>query len=129
MNKYNLWEPIEEIPYADLYFFSLRNDLGKIILSLKVIGIEDKMLQIEFGDVKAYRVVQESSRLKSLNEDLSLRDFRTSINSDFINWFHEESFRQFADEELVHYAINNIDNIVDVISGLPVSVEWIPNLT
>ncbi|ATP58013.1 hypothetical protein CPT03_16845 [Pedobacter ginsengisoli] len=125
MNEYNLWEPIIDIPYNDLYFFGIRDDLGKLIISLKLLGSNEKLLEIKFSGVQAYRVVQEGARLKSLGESPSLRGFRVSTNSDFIEWFKEESLGQFDDWGLTHYVICNTDNIIDVIGGPPVMVEWV----
>jgi hypothetical protein len=128
MNNYNIWKPIDEIPYDDLYFFKSNDHLGKLQIWLKVLGNEDEMLEIKFNGVQAYRIVQESARLKSLGEYASLRKFRTSTDSEFLKWFEEESIEQFSDWGLVHYILCNIDNVIDVITGLPVSVEWVPCL-
>ncbi|TKC09079.1 hypothetical protein [Pedobacter frigoris] len=129
MNDYNLWEPIDAIPYDDLYFFGIKDLLGKVVLHLKVLGNENEMLEIKFDGVQAYRVVQEHGRLKSLNENPSMRRFRTSVNSDFLKWFEKESLGQFRESNLVHYMVSNIDNIIDVIAGQVVSVEWVPCIT
>jgi len=128
MSNYNIWKPIDEIPYDDLYFFKSNDHLGKLQIWLKVLGNEDEMLEIKFNGVQAYRIVQESARLKSLSEYPSLRKFRTSTDSEFLKWFEEESVEQFSDWGLVHYILFNIDNVIDVITGLPVSVEWVPCL-
>jgi len=128
MSNYNIWKPIDEIPYDDLYFFKSNDHLGKLQIWLKVLGNEDEMLEIKFNGVQAYRIVQESARLKSLSEYPSLRKFRTSTDSEFLKWFEEESVEQFSDWGFVHYILCNIDNVIDVITGLPVSVEWVPCL-
>ncbi|WP_316794730.1 hypothetical protein [Pedobacter frigoris] len=126
INDFDSWEPINQIPYDELYFSGIKDLLGKVVLHLKVLGNENKMLEIKFDGVQAYRVVQEYGRLKSLNENPSMRKFRTSVNSDFLKWFEEESLGQFRESNLVHYMVSNIDNIIDVIARQPVSIEWVP---
>lgn len=127
MDDYKIWEPIDNIPFRDLYFFGLRDDLGKLVILLKELGSHEKMLEMVFSNVLGYRVVQESGRMRTMDENPGFSKFMTSTNSDFLIWFKEESRELFDDWKLVHYVICNCDNIIDVISGLPVSVEWVPS--
>lgn len=123
MNNYIKWEPINPLP-KDLCFVGIKDDLGTLTVMLREIGDEENILEIKFKGVLAYRVVQEGGRLKTLYEFPDFRGFITSVNSSFLAWFNEESRGMFEDWELVHYAICNSDNIVDIISGPPVEVKW-----
>jgi hypothetical protein len=123
-DKYELWDSIA----ADLgtfYFFELHNESGFLVIHLKKFGLENEVLRITFDGIIAYQVVQEAGRLKTINDNPSLSTFNISTDSRFLKWIKEESGGIFDDAELVHYVICNSDNIIDVISGPPVKVEWI----
>lgn len=122
---YETWNLIEELP-NNLYFHGLNDEAGGLTVLLKELGSNDRVLRIKFTGVLGYRVVQEAGRLKTLHENPSLVGFETSTNSEFLRWFDEESRGMFDDSGLIHYAICSSDNIIDVISGPPVSVEWVP---
>ena len=124
MDEYNLWEPSEDIPYGDLYFLGIKDDSSELTISLGILGSE-RTLEVKFSAVLGYRITQESARLRSLGESVSLNRFRTSLSSDFLNWFKEESLNLFDELELTHYVICNTDNIIDVITGNPVTTKWI----
>jgi len=124
MNDYIKWEPITPLP-TDLCFAGIKDDLASLTIMLRKIGDEEHVLEIKFKGVLAYRVVQEGGRLKTLYDLPGFRGFVTSDNSSFLAWFNEESRGMFEDWNLIHYAICNSDNIIDIISGPPVEVKWI----
>jgi len=125
MNDYKPWKPLFDIPFHDLYFFELRSGINSLTVFLKVLDSDTKTLKLKFDGVIGYRVFDESSRLNSMGEDSSMSEFQTSKNSDFLNWFKEESLGVFDERELIHYMLCNTDNIIDVISGSLVTVEWV----
>jgi len=125
MNDYTPWKPLSDIPFHDLYFFELRSGINSLTVFLKVLGSDEKTLQVKFQGVLGYRVFDESSRLNSLGEDFSISEFQTSTTSEFLNWFKQESLGLFDDRGLIHYMLCNTDNIIDVISGSIVTVEWV----
>lgn len=122
-DNYERWVPTEELP-GDLYFFELHNESGVLTILLKKFELPDKVLVIKFDGILAYRVVQEAGRLKTIYENDSLGAFNTTTDSALLRWFTEESGGIFDDSGLIHYVICNSDNIIDVISGPPVIVEW-----
>lgn len=123
-DNYKIWEPIIG-DSGVLYFFELHNEMGALTIMLKKFGLLNKALRIKFEGVLAYRVVQEAGRLKTINDNPCLSTLNTSTNSAFLEWVKQESGGVFDSVELVHYAICNSDNIIDVISGPPVTVEWV----
>lgn len=124
IDKFEIWEPIKDIP-KDLYFYGLEYTSDSLIVLLKELEVENRVLKITFNGVLSYRVSQETARSKTLHENASLREFRVATNSEFLRWFQEESFEIFEGWDLKHYYICNIDNIIDVISGPPVKAEWV----
>jgi hypothetical protein len=124
IDKFEIWELIKEVP-SDLYFYGLEHSSDSLVVLLKSLKIENGILKITFNGVLTYRVSQETARSKTLYENASLREFRVANNSEFMRWFQEESSGIFEGWDLKHYYICNIDNIIDVISGPPVKVEWV----
>lgn len=122
MNDFIKWTPIAPDP-KDLYFVSLTNSEGTLTIVLAEMD-DDKLLEIKFKGVMAYQVVVEGARLQTLYEQPAYRRFVTSINSSYLHWFHLESRGAFEDWELKHYSIGNVDNIIDVISGDNIEVQW-----
>lgn len=122
--QFDIWEPQEAID-SDIYFYEIKHDGEYLYVLLKKLNVNDKFLSVRFKGVFGYRVFTESSRIKTLHELSVFRGFRTSTNSEFLNWFKKESSAMFNDVPLTHYVICNIDNIIEVISAMPVSVEWI----
>jgi hypothetical protein len=53
-----------------------------------------------------------------------LNSFNISHNSEFLEWFKNDSAGMFDDWSLFHIAISNSDNIIDVISNQHPVIEW-----
>jgi hypothetical protein len=123
-NQYEHWEANDHLP--DSFFLNkLHYEDGALIVSFKEFGsTEQRELKVSFKHHLAYRVVSESGRLKSL-DNVSLKQFCKTENSEFIAWFKDEALGIYDDRRLIHYAIVNLDNIVDIISEYPPTVEWI----
>jgi hypothetical protein len=112
-NQYEHWEANDHLP--DSFFLNkLHYEDGALIVSFKEFGsTEQRELKVSFKHHLAYRVVSESGRLKSL-DNVSLKQFCKT-----------EALGIYDDRRLIHYAIVNLDNIVDIISEYPPTVEWI----
>lgn len=121
---YEIWKPIPNLP-NDLVFISMKNESGDLVVLLKELDNQNRLLQFVFKNIIGYRVFPEGSRLKTINDIPSFGGFRISSNSEFLKWFKEESGGIFEEWNLKHYLICNMDNIIDVISGSSVNVEWV----
>jgi hypothetical protein len=122
--KYEAWNAHEILP-VNFYLASLHHEGGSLKVSFKEVALsEQKQFEIAFSNYLAYRVVIETGRLKSLDNG-SLSPFSKTSESQFISWFKDEALGVYDDRVLIHYAIVNLDNIVDVISEFPPVVEWV----
>lgn len=124
MANYIDWNPIKD-DYEELFFLKLEYEYNYLIVSLKELAGNQRVLQIKFSGVMGYRVFQEGSRQKTINENLTYRGFKMTTDSEFINWFKEESYGIFDDWDLKHYIITNINNVIDVICGTNIELKWI----
>lgn len=123
-STYEQWGAHEHLP-DNFYLSQLQDERGFLKLFFKeLVQSVDKQLNITFKSCLAYRVAQESGRLRSL-ENSNLRSFNRTIESEFISWFKDEALGIYDDRLIVQYTIVNLDNIIDVISEHPPTVEWI----
>lgn len=123
IDNYKVWVPIENLT-TQLYFFELHNESGALTILLKSFDTPNMLLKIRFDGVLAYKVVQEAGRLKTINENDPLSTFNITTDSVFFKWFKEESEGIFDDWSLIHIAVCNSDNIIDVITNQKPEVEW-----
>ncbi len=123
-DNYQKWELGVENS-QDLYFFELHDQAGSLVILLKKNELPTKVLKIQFDGVLAYKIIAESGRLKFIEENWPLNSFNQSTSSTFLRELYDESGGIYEDSELIHYVICNSDNIIDVISGPPVLVEWL----
>jgi hypothetical protein len=78
---------------------------------------------IVFGEVVAYRNINESYRLRTWSENdmASLPSLVTVDNSRWVRWLCDESQGTLAPDALVHYAVYTADDCIDVVSrGVPI---------
>ena len=123
-NKYEEWKANENLP-DKFYLNQLVHEKGQLRILFKELDLQSQeQLSVIFKSYLAYRIVQESGRLKSLEND-DLKSFKKTTESEFISWFKEEALGIYDDQELTHYVIVNLDNIVDIISEFPPFVEWV----
>jgi homoserine acetyltransferase len=97
---------------------------GKLIVLLKQYDLVDKCLKIEFSNPLAHRIVNESGRMKTLDNP-SIYTFCKTDASKFLEWFDEESYGMFDDLLKYHDMVFTSDNIIDVITQLDPEVSWI----
>ena len=121
---YNKWEPVAET-VDELYFHELHNGSGKLKILLKKFGQDEVTLVILFDGTLTYRVAQEAARMLTINDNAPMPLFSVSTNSEFLDWFKEDSGGMFNDWSLMHISICNTDNIIDVITNQYPQVEWI----
>ena len=116
-DNYLAWEVVAPLP-TSIYSQALSYEVGTVKISLTADGLDvGKAIEITFKQCLAYRVVQESGRLKSL-DNLTLGMFSKANDSQFVNWFKDEGLGIYDDWELTHYAIVTLDNIIDVITTI-----------
>lgn len=122
------WQPIEGIPQT-LYLYNLKYDCKNLIINLYDKDLNSPILNINFGDFLAFRIMDEGNFLKEPCEideavtkmQLEPGSFQrwtlfTIDNSRYLRWFHEESAGIYADLEIVHYLIATQDDMIDVLS-------------
>jgi len=122
MNDFIKWDPVSPAP-DDLYFVNLTDNGGSIEIRLAEMK-DDRILILKFKGVMSYQVADEGARSKSLYKNPTYRGFVISNNSSYLDWFHRESQEMFIDWDLKHYAIGNVNNIIDIISGDEIEVFW-----
>lgn len=121
--KYERWDPIEELP-DNPFFYEMYFQSGKLVVLLKESDLVDRCLKIEFGNPLGYRIVNESGRLKTLDSQVIYTFCKTDV-SKFLKWFDEESYGIFDDVAKYHYMVCNSDNVIDVITIQEPYVSWI----
>jgi protein associated with RNAse G/E len=122
--KYHTWNPIKELP-QQFYLNRLYHGDGLLKLLFNDLNSnKENQLSIIFKNCLSYRVTQESGRSKSLDNP-TLGQFNKSTNSQFISWFRDEGLGIYDEISLTHYAIVNLDNIIDVICIEEPFVEWL----
>ncbi|CDT29269.1 hypothetical protein D3C87_1272290 [compost metagenome] len=124
--KYEPWRPIEELPNSP-FFYEMYFKEGKLIVLLKESDLDNRCLKIEFTNPLAYRIVNESARMKTLNNPFIYTFCKTNA-SDFLEWFNQESYGMFSELDENHYMICNSDNIIDVITNQIPEVFWTDQL-
>lgn len=62
---------------------------------------------------------------KKRNLELEIFPLYKVQNSDFLSWFHNESYDSYNDRNIVHYAFFCQDEIIDILSEFEPAVEWL----
>ncbi len=110
------WEPILSIP-DKLYLTSLLDD--KNGFRIELVGESDTpIFKFQFESVLAYRNVDESDRLKFLDEITGQLEWSLYLvdNSKFLDWFHDQSYSIHSSEDIQHYLFFTPNDIVDILS-------------
>ncbi|WP_143053996.1 hypothetical protein [Parapedobacter koreensis] len=121
--KYEPWEPIKELPSSP-FFYEMYFKEGSLIILLKESDLVEKRMKIVFKNPLGYRIVNESGRLKKLDNPY-IYTFCKTQQSNFLEWFNYESDGLFNDWDVTHYMVCNSDNIIDVITNQTPEVRWI----
>lgn len=128
MNKRNeMFESlnlINEEP-GGFYFWELINRSNILIVSLKRFGLQDEILKIEFSGILSYRYSIEAARMKTINENQFAGVINSTISSDYLSWFIEESGDIFNTNKLAHILICSSDCIIETITDEVPNVSWL----
>ena len=117
------WIPQENLPQT-LYVEGLHDDYEGLRILLK--GENDKGIEKTFRvfceSYIAYRNVDESNRLKMLNQYPELCSKWTlfmTFDSDFISWIKEESNGVLGEQKLYHFVIASPNDIIELLLTEP----------
>jgi hypothetical protein len=127
-NQIEKWEPIPNLP-PKLYLEGLYDDYQGFKLLLKGEDSSGRLLKIEFTSRLGYRNIDETYRLKTLNNHPILTSqwpLFVSKNDDFTKWIETESTGTV--DPLVsynNYIICTPNDIVEVVSDQEPIVEWL----
>jgi hypothetical protein len=122
---YSPWRPRPDIPPI-LFLVSLGDDEDALRVTLVAEESPDRQLLLLFRAPIAYRVMDESYRLRTWQEaGLSRRTtLLTVLNSHFTAWLVAESCGVLDDQPLVHYAVFTDNECLDIVSQFPPEVVW-----
>jgi hypothetical protein len=124
-DQFEPWQPVEGL-IVNFYLQSLALNGNELTLMMST-SIDDgnRWLKISCRNCFTYRFSQETARLKSLHMDnFGTSPLTRSFNSEYLNWYKEESYGFLDQFNPVHYLIL-CDDIVDIICASEPLVEWI----
>lgn len=113
------WNPPKIKDSGLFYLEGLYDDYKGFRLILKGERESDEIVELLFENNLAYRNLDESQRLKTLNENSILTkkwSFFKTKDSSFLDWFNNESYNIYKTEKLTHYIIVTPNDIVDIIT-------------
>jgi hypothetical protein len=113
---YSALPKYDELPHG-LYVQGLHDDYEgfRIILEEKD-GGTGAVYAVRFNDQVAYRNMDEGCRLRTLLKLPERRMLLRVENSQWIDWFVEESSGVFDDSKLIHWAVVTPNDWIDIIS-------------
>jgi len=130
MEEWKNWLPLKDMPLPSDIKSILTDDNGLIITCIN----ETKKKKILFkflGAIYAYRFTEEGCFLKTL--EYLKKNYESSFvhgtslfeveNSQYLNWFKEESYDAWNTDEFKHYVIYTSDDILEVLSPYPPEIE------
>lgn len=123
---WSTWKPLADLPVA-LHFKALRDDEEgfRILLEPPDDHVRaGELLRISFAKVMAYRNVDEMYRLRDSQASGEPSSIYRIENSEFLAWFHHSSCDIYTDMEVVHYAVETSNDIIDVLSPSEPIVDW-----
>lgn len=130
--NYIQWLPLENIPLR-LVCDSIHDDEEGICIVLreqskpgKVSNKQaTKVLKVLFDPAIAYRNIDESYRSRTFDDHQErIGSLFIVENSRWVSWLHEESYRMYADSNIIHYAFFTLNDSIDVLSEFEPIVEW-----
>lgn len=99
----------------------LRDDEGVLTISLAAAG--HRSVALAFDEYLSYRKRNEGDALSLLSDlgkaDLAARWFYEAEDSEFLAWFHRESFGVRAQQRLRHYIVAAQNDVIEVVSPTP----------
>ncbi len=121
--QWNMWKPFEDIS-GKFYLEELKQNDDELILTFANESQNLKCLIISFDSFISYRNHDEGDLLKTLNEQGSkLQHFLFMVkNSNYLQWFHQESCEVYIDKNVIHYAFATPDDVIDVLCEYPPNI-------
>lgn len=102
------------------------------VLTIRLSESDSSSIEICFDRFVAYRKMFEGDALRTLSElggcGLLPNTLFESADSNFLDWFWEETFHAFPDRQLSlkEYLITTIDDVFEVLSPIVPSVKLLP---
>ncbi|WP_139253997.1 hypothetical protein [Marinobacterium iners] len=125
MEKYKVFiisEP--HILDDDIYCQDLVDNGSCLALTLNAVH-RSISIKITFDFFYIYSKSNESYRLETIDKIPDDRYLILTVeNSRLAEWFHKESKGIYSDDDVVHYLIITSDEVIDVLSSIPPSIEW-----
>ncbi|MEP3279147.1 MAG: hypothetical protein ABJN26_25375 [Stappiaceae bacterium] len=114
--KLKRWATGTDIPDS-MFLHSLLDDTDGLHLVF-VRSDEQKTIKISFDTYLSFRNADEGDRLKFLNEVEGLEKWPLYIveNSEFLKWFHEQTYNIHQAVDIKHYAFITPDDIVEILA-------------
>jgi hypothetical protein len=117
--RFRKWKPFAEYP-DELYCEGIHDDYEGIRILIRK-DRKDSMRRIKFDHVFGYRVADESYKLKTIEalpDDGSIEGpFFILEESDYLEYFHEETLGIYRDMGIEHYCIYLCNDCIDVLSS------------
>ncbi len=120
--------------FRKCYVDSIADTIDGLVIILSDSVHEEQKLRIVFREsVHAYRSTNESYRQKKLYELKSKygSEFYSEwstfkvIESEYLKWLSEQSYKISEMESLIHFSIIAVDSIVDVLASYEPTLEWL----
>ncbi len=126
---YRPWQPMEDLPKTR-YCEAVHDDWEFFRILLRPEDPTRPMLRLLFDAVIGYRNVNESYRLRLLDDRKAMQNRGTLFvvdHSNWLRWLSEESHGvvEHMHGNPVHYAILTPEDCIDVASAYPPEVEWL----
>lgn len=101
----------------------------KGVLEIRLVDEARRRLSITFDCYLAYRKLDEGDALVTL-EEVSRRcelgkSFYVVDDSSFVDWFVSQTYEARSPDDLDHYAVHTINDVIDVISPAPPSLVFL----
>ena len=126
------WEPLQGLS-EKYYIDCIVDSIEDFSVLLSDYNNEKKIKIIFKNSVDAYRSTDESYRLKTINDldkehglDFYVKwSFFKVLNSDYIKWLSQESFKISDYSSFTHFSIVAADSILDIVTNYEPRIEFI----
>lgn len=113
---------------ANYYIEAIHDNYEGFRILLRSSILEGKMLRINFNDKLSYRNTDESFYLKlwgSMNKEILGKTFYIISNSDYADFFNDQTLDIYRDWKIIHYAIYTNSDCIDILSIQQPIIEWL----
>lgn len=117
--------PTDELLPRTMFCEAVHDDYEHFRVVLRGPSPSDRVVRILFDSVIAYRNINESFRLRTLEQirGMELPPLVTVENSHWLAWLRHESGGVLDGVALVHYMIITPEDIIEIASEFPPRVE------